>query len=38
MIVKIGYGHLCLKEENLSFNNNWTITFAVDTIIAPQVR
>ena len=24
-IAKIGYGHLCLREENLSFINNYTI-------------
>jgi hypothetical protein len=24
-IAKIGYGHLCLREENLSFNNNLII-------------
>jgi len=23
MIAKIGYGHLCLREENLSFDNNY---------------
>ena len=24
-ILKIGYGHLCLREENLRFNNNYII-------------
>jgi hypothetical protein len=25
-IANIGYGHLCLREENLSFNNNYNAT------------
>ena len=25
MIAKIGYGHLCLREENISFNNKYII-------------
>ena len=25
MITKIGYGHLCLRKENLSFNNKYII-------------
>jgi hypothetical protein len=24
-IAKIGYGRICLREENMSFNNNNTI-------------
>jgi hypothetical protein len=24
-VVKVGYGHLFLREENLSFNNNYII-------------
>ena len=24
-IAKIGYGHLCMREKNLSFDNNYTI-------------
>jgi hypothetical protein len=23
-IAKIGYGHLCLREENISFDNNYS--------------
>ena len=26
MIGKLGYGHICLREENLSFNNNYMYT------------
>ena len=24
-VAKLGYGHLCLREENLSFDNNYMI-------------
>ena len=26
MIGKFGYGHICLRDENLSFNNNYMYT------------
>jgi hypothetical protein len=37
-IAKIGYGHLCLREENLPFNNNNIISYIITVNLSNTIN
>jgi hypothetical protein len=37
-IDKIGYGHLCLREENLPFNNNKIISYIITVNLSNTIN